>query len=148
MKKQATERRSLCGLFFASFEKAGKSHILREFMFLRFSTLRKSGAVILPVCLLWLHFGCISICSHHLEEVLKADARSVTVCDTDENCPITAAVVNALPERSFLSSAAVGAAHLMTPVRTVEFAYDISPYQLESFLSPSPPSERLCVLRI
>lgn len=122
--------------------------MLCEAMTPLFSTLRGSVAVILPVCLLCLQLGCVAICSHHLEEAQKADAHSVTVCAIDENCPITAAVVNALPERSFLSSVAGGAAHLMTPVHTVGFAYDRSPYQPESFLSPSPPSERLCVLRI
>jgi hypothetical protein len=83
-------------------------------MFLLLSTLRRSVAVILPVCLLCLRFGCMAICSHHLEEALKADAHSVTVCNTDENCPITVAVAKTLPERSYLSSVAGGAAHLMT----------------------------------
>jgi len=117
-------------------------------MFPSLSTLRKSVAGILPLCLLYLHFGCIAICSHHLDDILKADAHSVTVCDTDENCPITAAVTNALPERSFPSPVAPSAVSQIAPVQIVEFAYDRSPYQPASFLSPSPPFERLCILRI
>jgi hypothetical protein len=102
----------------------------------------------LPLCLLYLHFGCIAICSHHLEEVLKADAHSVAVCDTDENCPITAAITSVLPERSFLLSVISGPAPLMPPIHTVEIASDRSPCQPESFLSPSPPFERLRAMRI
>jgi hypothetical protein len=117
-------------------------------MFPSLSTLRKSVASMLPVCLLCLHFGCVAICSHHLDDLLKAGAHGLTVCDTDENCPITPAVTSVLPERTFLSSVIGDPTPLIAPIHSLEFAYDRSLYQLESFLSPSPPSERLCVLRI
>jgi hypothetical protein len=112
------------------------------------SALRKLAAGMLPVCLLCLRLGCVVICSHHLEESQKDGDRGVTTLHTDEDCPITPAVANALRERSFFSAVVGGAAPLIAPVRPAEMAQDKGPYHPESFLSPSPPSEQLRVLRI
>jgi hypothetical protein len=132
----------------ASLKETGKSYKFGEAMLTPHSTLRKYVACILPLCLLCLRFGCVAICSHHLEEAQKACAHGVTALHADEDCPITPAVANALSERSFLSAAVDGAPPLIAQVQTVETAQDISANQPESFLSPSPPSERLRILRI
>jgi len=113
------------------------------------STLRKSVAVTLPICLMWLMLGCVAICSHRLEESSKADTHCITAFHTDEDCPITAASASVLLERSFLSPVTGGAVGLATPAHLVELTPNSrSAHQTWDPSSSGPPCERLSILRI
>jgi hypothetical protein len=122
-------------------------------MVLRHSILRRSVAIMLPLCSAWLFIACVTLCSaqsaerqaHCLSDMLNS------VCCGQEPgcCPITTALPNVLPERR-VGTFLLGdnqAAIVLRAEPTVA-TLNNSGYTSISVSGADPPLERLHSLRI
>jgi hypothetical protein len=117
-------------------------------MFSQRVLLKKLLANTLSVCLLALLLGCVAVCAEHLEDSPQADAYSLSEPCADDVCPVTASSMGTLPERLFLSLGCDDEISQHVAVFHTELIPGGSARRLRSPSSPSPPLERLCVLRI
>jgi hypothetical protein len=117
-------------------------------MFSQRVTLKKLLAAMLPVCLLGMFLGCVTVCAEHLENSAAADAHSLSEPCADEDCRVNAYVASTLPERSFISPRFDDSVSQHPPVLHVELIPGVSARHLRFFSSLDLPFERLCVLRI
>jgi hypothetical protein len=117
-------------------------------MFSQRVILRKLLANTLSVCLLALLLGCVAVCAEHLEGSPQTDAHSLSQPCADDVCPVTATSMGTLPERLFFSCGCDNGVSQPVAGFHAEFTSGESARRLLFPSSPSPPLERLCVLRI
>lgn len=117
-------------------------------MFSQRVILKKLLANTLSVCLLTLLLGCVAVCAEHLEDSPQTEAHSLSEPCADDVCPVTATTMGTPPERLFFSFGCDN--DVSQPV--AGFHVQVTPGESARRLlfpsSPSPPLERLCVLRI
>ena len=117
-------------------------------MFSQRVIIKKLLANTLSVCLLAMLLGCVAVCAEHLEDSPQTDAHSWSEPCADDVCPVTATSMGTLPERLFFSLVCDNEMGQPVAVFHAEFTPGESTRRLLFPSSPSPPLERLCVLRI
>lgn len=130
------------------------SYMMRE-MFLRGSSLRRSGATALPFCLMWAFVACLALCSDQgkdgHEDYPHRSAQSTTESQHGDDCPIPAASF-VLPEQQSYSltpeMSVVGHSIFAASPLPSSDASQSLPLQSRYHSTSDPPLERLGILRI
>ena len=111
--------------------------------------MRHLVALGLPVCLLWMLVGCVSICASEVEATHQPGAASLAIDTGDSHdsdcCPLVASF-SVLPER--LSATAGDTLSLSHAFVIGNLATPPGAKGRPSHSSLDPPLKRLCTLRI
>jgi hypothetical protein len=123
-------------------------------MFMPRSTLKRSLALFLPICFVWIFVACVMICTAHAAEVQNEHA----VCSSPETellpkadcCPISGSQMSVLPERR-APHPKVSGDHVALFAPSVGLAFQRLRAHNRVLAVPSfpdPPLARSCVLLI